>query len=87
MWSGTKKSGNGNPEIRDQIDLITMAEWYHPAVRVIEIGDWHVILDLGTVFDQIRDVAQPPTPKRSIRGGLIQPQISQCCTAMMLIQK
>lgn len=58
-----KKSGYCNSDLLDltSSEVATIAMWYHPAVRVIEIGDWHVILDLGTVFDQIRDVAPDRT--------------------------
>ena len=60
-----KKTGYCNSDL---VDLTCSASFHYPAVQVIEIGDRHVILDLGTVFDQIRDVALPPTPKRSIHA-------------------
>ena len=67
-----KKSGYCNSDLVDltSSDVAATASFHHPAVRVIEIGDWHVIMDLGTVFDQIRDVALPPPPttKRSIHA-------------------
>jgi len=65
-----KKSGYCNSDLVDltSSEVAATASFHHPAVRVIEIGEMHVVLDLGTVFDQIRDVAQPPTPKRSIHA-------------------
>ena len=67
VWkcAGTKKTGYCNSDL---VDLTCSASFHYPAVQVIEIGDRHVILDLGTVFDQIRDVALPPTPTRSIHA-------------------